>query len=72
MSQQTLMNQGTIANLGMYGSGIPVGILVDAKGPRSAVILGALALGIGYFPIHQGKIDSAIHESLLTRPISLR
>ena len=33
--------------------GIPVGMLVDAKGPRPAVILGALLLGLGYFPLHQ-------------------
>ena len=33
--------------------GIPIGILVDTKGPRSAVILGALFLGAGYFPLHQ-------------------
>lgn len=33
--------------------GIPVGVLVDSKGPRSAVVLGALLLGIGYFFLHQ-------------------
>jgi MFS family permease len=33
--------------------GIPVGLLVDAKGPRPAVILGALLLAAGYFPLHQ-------------------
>jgi hypothetical protein len=33
--------------------GIPVGMLVDAKGPRPAVILGCLLLGAGYFPLHQ-------------------
>ena len=44
--------KGTAANLGMYGAGIPMGILVDAKGPRLPVMLGALFLGIGYFPMH--------------------
>ncbi|KAI9783764.1 MAG: hypothetical protein M1839_003100 [Geoglossum umbratile] len=43
---------GTAANLGMYASGIPVGILVDSKGPRISVLIGALALGAGYYPIH--------------------
>jgi len=33
--------------------GIPVGILVDTKGHRLPVILGALLLGAGYFPLHQ-------------------
>lgn len=33
--------------------GIPIGMLVDAKGPRPAVILGALLLAAGYFPLHQ-------------------
>lgn len=28
-------------------------MLVDAKGPRPAVVLGALLLGAGYFPLHQ-------------------
>jgi MFS family permease len=33
--------------------GIPVGILVDTKGPRPAVVIGALLLAAGYFPLHQ-------------------
>jgi hypothetical protein len=37
----------------MYSLGIPVGMLVDAKGPRIAVIMGALLLALGYFPLHQ-------------------
>jgi hypothetical protein len=36
----------------MYLLGIPVGMMVDAKGPRAAVIIGALLLGAGYFPLH--------------------
>lgn len=28
-------------------------MLVDGKGPRPAVIIGALLLGAGYFPLHQ-------------------
>jgi hypothetical protein len=37
----------------MYSLGIPVGMLVDAKGPRIAVIMGAVLLALGYFPLHQ-------------------
>lgn len=37
----------------MYSLGIPVGMLVDAKGPRLAAILGAVSLAVGYFPLHQ-------------------
>lgn len=48
------MVQGTSANLGMYGMGIPVGMLVDHKGPRPAVLLGAIALALGYIPIYRG------------------
>ncbi|PBP24743.1 putative major facilitator superfamily transporter protein [Diplocarpon rosae] len=44
---------GLSGNLGMYSLGIPVGILVDAKGPRLALIMGALLLGGGYFPLHR-------------------
>jgi hypothetical protein len=42
----------------MYTLGIPVGMLVDSKGPRIAVILGALLLAGGYFPLHRAY-DSA-------------
>ncbi|TVY80409.1 putative membrane protein [Lachnellula suecica] len=44
---------GLSGNLGMYTLGIPVGMLVDAKGPRIAVIIGAILLALGYFPLHQ-------------------
>ncbi|KAK0102101.1 hypothetical protein ONS96_006064 [Cadophora gregata f. sp. sojae] len=37
----------------MYSMGIPVGMLVDSKGPRPAVVIGALLLAAGYFPLHQ-------------------
>lgn len=33
--------------------GIPVGMFVDNKGPRPAVIIGALSLALGYFPLRQ-------------------
>ena len=33
----------------MYVSGIPVGLLVDSRGPRPGTILGSIMLGVGYF-----------------------
>ena len=44
---------GTAGNIGMYACGLPVGLLVDTKGPTPAVLIGSIALGIGYFPIRQ-------------------
>ncbi|KAI9880115.1 MAG: hypothetical protein M1830_005360 [Pleopsidium flavum] len=44
---------GVFGNLGMYASGIPVGLMVDSKGPRPGVLIGALALGSGYYLIHK-------------------
>lgn len=42
---------GTMGNMGMYASGIPLGYLVDNKGPHPGVLVGSIALGAGYFPI---------------------
>ncbi|KAL8826350.1 MAG: hypothetical protein Q9170_007439 [Blastenia crenularia] len=44
---------GTTANLGMYIGGIPVGMLVDHKGPRPGVIMGGGLMTVGYFSIHR-------------------
>lgn len=38
----------------MYASGIPLGLLTDARGPRLTTFLGAITLGIGYYPIYLG------------------
>ena len=43
-----------MGNLGMYASGIPAGMLVDAKGPKWGVALGILLFGAGYYPLAQG------------------
>ncbi|PYH32579.1 putative MFS transporter [Aspergillus neoniger CBS 115656] len=43
---------GAAGNLGMYASGIPLGLLTDARGPRLTTFLGAITLGIGYYPIY--------------------
>ncbi|KAI0161643.1 MFS general substrate transporter [Hypoxylon sp. FL1284] len=44
---------GLAGNLGMYSMGVPIGIFVDSKGPRPAVMVGAFLLGLGYWPLHQ-------------------
>ena len=43
-----------MGNLGMYASGIPVGMLIDARGPRWGVALGTVLFGAGYYPIAKG------------------
>lgn len=44
---------GLAGNLGMYACGLPIGMLVDKKGPRPAVLLGSIMLALGYFPLYQ-------------------
>lgn len=46
----------TNSHQGMYAAGIPVGLLVDAKGPRPGVMLGGLLLGMGYLILHRGTV----------------
>ncbi|EJT68217.1 hypothetical protein GGTG_14203 [Gaeumannomyces tritici R3-111a-1] len=43
---------GVAGNLGMYTMGVPIGMVIDRMhaGPRPAVMLGALLLGLGYLP----------------------
>ncbi|KAL2794722.1 major facilitator superfamily domain-containing protein [Aspergillus keveii] len=43
---------GAAGNLGMYACGIPMGLLTDNRGPRLTTLIGAVALGLGYFPLH--------------------
>lgn len=38
----------------MYGAGIPIGLLVDAKGPRPGAVFGSMSLGVGYFALYRG------------------
>ena len=45
---------GTFGNLGMYTAGIPIGLLVDSRGPRPGALLGAVLLGVGYFSLYRG------------------
>ncbi|TPX08456.1 uncharacterized protein E0L32_010073 [Thyridium curvatum] len=63
---------GLAGNLGMYTLGVPTGILIDTRGPRPFVIVGAVLLGLGYFPIKQafdagsGSIPTLCFFSFLT------
>ncbi|KAL4920145.1 major facilitator superfamily domain-containing protein [Aspergillus aurantiobrunneus] len=43
---------GAAGNLGMYACGIPMGLLTDNRGPRLTTLIGAVSLGLGYFPLH--------------------
>ncbi|KAL2872839.1 putative MFS transporter [Aspergillus lucknowensis] len=43
---------GAAANFGMYACGIPLGLVTDTRGPRLTTLIGAVALGLGYFPLH--------------------
>jgi len=38
----------------MYASGVPLGLVIDSRGPRLAILIGAVALGVGYYPIYIG------------------
>ncbi|KAF2089344.1 MFS general substrate transporter [Saccharata proteae CBS 121410] len=44
---------GVAGNIGMYASGIPVGLLVDKRGPRPAAFLGSVCVAAGYFPLRK-------------------
>ena len=58
----------------MYITGIPAGILVDSKGPKPPLILGALLLFFGYFPIYQGVSVGAVFvgSGTMLRDFSIR
>jgi hypothetical protein len=55
--------QGSFGNLGMYIPAILVGIVVDSKGPRLGVGLGAILLGIGYYAMYSGRSRCPLLES---------
>ncbi|CEI65773.1 unnamed protein product [Fusarium venenatum] len=44
---------GLCGNLGMYTLGMPIGAFIDYRGPRPAVLAGAILMLLGYFPLHQ-------------------
>lgn len=43
---------GLWGNLGMYSLGVPVGMIVDHRGSRPAVVAGAALMAIGYLPLY--------------------
>ena len=43
----------------MYTAGVPIGLLVDMKGPRPGALFGAVLLGAGYFLLYRGMEDFA-------------
>lgn len=49
----------------MYSLGVPVGIFVDTRGPRPAVIAGSLLLALGYFPLHEAYDKASGSVALL-------
>ena len=38
----------------MYTAGVPIGLLVDAKGPRPGALFGSASLAVGYFSLYKG------------------
>jgi hypothetical protein len=44
----------------MYIPAILVGIMVDSKGPKLGVAMGAVLLGVGYFAIYIGRCGLTI------------
>ncbi|KAK2067792.1 hypothetical protein P8C59_001499 [Phyllachora maydis] len=56
---------GLAGNLGMYSLGVPIGMFVDQRGPRPAVLVGSLLLGAGYIPFHAAYDTAAGSVPLL-------
>lgn len=50
--------------MGMYASGIPIGLITDRVNPRLSAIIGMFALLVGYYPIKMGM--SYIQASVRT------
>ena len=49
----------------MYVTGIPAGLLVDRRGPRLPILLGALGMFLGYWPVWvamQHAVDAGAAE----------
>ncbi|KAI0444776.1 MFS general substrate transporter [Xylaria telfairii] len=63
---------GLAGNLGMYSMGVPIGMFIDSRGPRPAVLVGAILLGVGYLPLQrsydagQGSVPWLSVASFLT------
>ncbi|KAI1324975.1 MFS general substrate transporter [Xylariaceae sp. FL0255] len=44
---------GLAGNLGMYLVGVPIGMFIDSRGPRPAVLVGSILMITGYLPIQR-------------------
>lgn len=42
--------------MGMYASGIPIGLITDRVNPRLSAIIGMFCLLLGYYPIKMGML----------------
>lgn len=51
-------------NIGLYCSGFFTGYLTDTRGPGPALLLGALALFWGYYPLYLGTNPNAFRGDL--------
>lgn len=49
----------------MYSLGVPVGILVDRRGTRPFVLIGAVLLVFGYLPLHRAYDRASCHIAFL-------
>lgn len=58
-----------MGNLGMYATGIPAGMLIDARGPRWGVAIGTVLFAAGYYPIAKGAQD---HNQAWRKTLTLR
>lgn len=49
----------------MYSMGIPIGIFVDTRGSRPAVIAGSILMALGYFPLRHAYLNASAPMFLL-------
>ena len=53
--------------MGMYASGIPIGLITDRVNPRLSAIIGMFALLVGYYPIKMGTTHGRSHLDVTDR-----
>jgi len=61
-----ILLQGNAATVGMYGCGIPLGMLVDRKGPRIAGWIGGIMMGMSYYVLWAAYSDQPQTYSTMT------
>src|ERR1700712_1488608 len=50
---------GAAGNMGMYAMGIPLGMVVDHRGPHLNIALGAFVVAGGYYFLREAYLDGA-------------